>query len=80
MTREFVSRDGRTWVAKIHDGLEVKRSVDERTGWEVVQFDPSIPGQIQRITYRPAGWLASASIQELIDALQEGETVRAHWG
>lgn len=75
--RQFKAEDGQTWDVKIHDGVEIRRPVDERTGWEVIEFDA---GTVQRITYRPAGWLANASIQELIAALQEGESVRSHWG
>ena len=78
--REFIAEDGRVWIATIHDGVEVRRPVDERTGWEVVQFSATSPGVVQRITYRPAGWLSVASIQELIAALQEGDTVRTNWG
>jgi hypothetical protein len=77
--RTFTAEDGKSWVARIHDGVEIRRPLDERTGWEVVQFDPTPPGTVQRITYRPAGWLAKASIQDLIQALQEGETVRTTW-
>lgn len=75
--RRFTSEDGRTWIARIHDGLESARNT-ERAGWEVIQFDTN-PSEMQRITYRPSGWLQNASIQELIAALQEGETVRTVW-
>lgn len=74
--RVFTSVDGKSWVAKIQDGLEDAPA--ERTGWEVIQFDPE-EGSYQRITYRPSGWLSNATIQDLIAALQEGETVRANW-
>lgn len=77
--RNFKSQDGSSWIAKIHDGLEEKVSIDSRTGWEVIQFDTDPPGSTQRITYRPSGWLNNATLQELIAALQEGETVRASW-
>jgi hypothetical protein len=77
--RNFKSEDGKTWVARIHDGLDAKAGVDTRTGWEVIQFDTEPPGSYQRITYRPSGWLHNASLQELIQALKEGETVRASW-
>lgn len=77
--RTFLSEDGQSWTAKLHDGLEPTALFDSRTGWEIVQFDPTTPGASQRITYRPSGWLANASIQDLIDALREGESVRASW-
>ena len=67
------------WIAQIHDGLDQSASAQTRVGWEVVQFDTKPGGSVQRIAYRPAGWLQNASIAELIDALREGETVRAAW-
>jgi hypothetical protein len=67
--------DGKSWVAQIHDGTEKPDTI----GWEVVQFDTEPGSAVQRISYRPAGWLNNASIQELIDALREGESVRASW-
>lgn len=71
--------DGKDWIAQLHDGAEQSGGVEIGVGWEVIQFDTKPPGTMQRITYRPAGWLKSASIAELIDALREGETVRAAW-
>jgi hypothetical protein len=70
--------DGKSWIARIHDSAN-KEGNGGRIGWEVVQFDTNPSGSTQRITYRPAGWLTEASINELIDALREGETVRAAW-
>lgn len=77
--RIFKTQDGSSWVAKLHDGLEEKADVHSRVGWEVIQFETDSPGSVQRITYRPSGWLSNATIQDLIAALQEGETVRAVW-
>lgn len=77
--RVFTAQDGKRWIAKIHDGHDAAKSGDGRTGWEVVEFDSEQPGSYQKITYRPAGWLNHATIQELIAALQEAETVRASW-
>jgi hypothetical protein len=68
----------KTWTAKLHDDA-TKIPADERTGWEIIQFDTEPPGQIQRIAYRPAGWLHNATLDELIAALREGDTVRANW-
>jgi hypothetical protein len=70
--------DGKEWVAHIHEAPERSAKV-ERAGWEVVQFDTHPPGTVQRITYRPAGWLSQATIRDLIEALKEGESVRANW-
>ena len=71
--------DGKSWVAQLHDLPDDKAAVESRAGWEVIQFDTQPPSSIQRISYRPAGWLARASIAELIEALQEGESVRARY-
>ena len=71
--------DGKTWTATLHEEGEANTVADDRVGWEIVQFDTQPPGQIQRITYRPAGWLANATIQDLVAALREGDTVRATW-
>lgn len=70
--------DGKNWIAHIYDSAN-KDVNGGRIGWEVVQFDTDPSGSTQRITYRPAGWLNQASIQQLIEALREGETVRAAW-
>ena len=72
--------DGKDWVAQLHHGPQKQTgTVEVRAGWEVVQFDTQPPGNIQRISYRPAGWLSNATIAELIEALREGQTVRANW-
>ena len=72
--------DGKEWVAQIHDpATNPTRPVTVQAGWEVIQFDTHPPGNITKVTYRPPGWLTNASIQELIEALKEGETVRASW-
>jgi hypothetical protein len=76
--RTFKADDGKNWIAQLHDGLAEKPPA-ERTGWEVIQFDSEPRGANTRITYRPSGWLSNATIQDLIAALQEGETVRASW-
>jgi hypothetical protein len=77
--RIFTSEDGKTWVAKIHDGLDKSADGGSRTGWEVIQFDTEPSGSYQRISYRPSGWLHDATVQDLIAALQEAESVRASW-
>ncbi len=71
--------DGKAWVAQLHDGSEKKNTSGARAGWEVIQFDTQPAGNSQRIAYRPPGWLSRASIAELIEALREGESVRAVW-
>ena len=69
--------DGKDWVAQLHDLPDEKAAPEPRPGWEVIQFDTRPSGTTQRISYRPVGWLAQATIEELIDALREGESVRA---
>lgn len=76
--RTFTSEDGTVWVARLHDGL-AESGNGGRAGWEIIEFDSKPPGVIQRISYRPSGWLDNATIQELIAALREGEAVRAKW-
>ena len=76
--REFQA-DGKQWRAHLHDGRVANSKVEVRVGWEVIQFDTQPPGNVQRISYRPAGWLNNASLNELIDALREGDTVRTVW-
>jgi hypothetical protein len=76
--RMFKSEDGKTWVAKIHDGL-AKTDGGSRTGWEIIQFDTEPSANYQRISYRPSGWLNDATVQDLIAALREAESVRASW-
>jgi hypothetical protein len=76
---KIFTHDGKDWVAQLHDGSEKKITVEVRAGWEVVQFNTHSPGNTQRISYRPAGWLSQASIAELIQALRDGNAVRANW-
>jgi hypothetical protein len=71
--------DGKEWIAQLHDLPAAKTAEEPRAGWEVVQFDTQPSSNTQRISYRPVGWLAQASIAELVDALREGATVRARW-
>ncbi|MGH7445756.1 MAG: hypothetical protein ACREKM_12800 [Longimicrobiales bacterium] len=73
--REFHGSDGRAWRARLEEG-----NAPGGTAWEIVLFEPDSVGAVQRIVYRPAGWLQSAPIQELIAALGEAEAVRTRWG
>lgn len=73
--REFQSSDGHAWRARIEEG-----SAPGGAAWEIVLFEPDTEGAVQRIVYRPAGWLQSAAIQDLISALGEAEAVRTRWG
>lgn len=74
--REFKEEDGRAWRAR----LEVEPASNEGGSWEIVLFEPDSDAEVQRIVYRPAGWLQNAAIQELIAALREASAVRTRWG
>lgn len=71
--------DGKDWIAQLHVGRQANGNTAVRAGWDVIQFDTKPSGTTQRIAYRPIGWLQNASITDLIDAMREGETVRAAW-
>ncbi len=73
--REFRGEDGRAWRARLEDG-----NGPGAAAWEVILFEADTGQEIQRIVYRPAGWLKSAAIQDLIAALGEAESVRTRWG
>ena len=51
---------------------------EKRVGWEAVVFETDPPG-VQRVVYRPAGWLSLATPTELTAALDEAEAVRTRW-
>lgn len=72
--REFRAEDGQSWRARLDAGPNADGA------WEIVLFEPDTEAEVQRIIYRPSGWLQSAGVQELIAALQEAEAVRTRWG
>lgn len=78
--RVFSSADGRSWCARIDVGADEAGAPSGGVGWEAVLFEPHGEDPTQRLTYRPAGWLAGASDEDLIEALAEAEAVRARWG
>ncbi|CAN5752401.1 hypothetical protein BH23GEM9_BH23GEM9_11950 [soil metagenome] len=81
--RVFRLSDGTSWVARLHEGEE-STSSDQRSGWDVILFEVArgaIPDiTAQRLVYRPPGWLAEASVTDLLAALEEGVAVRVRWG
>ena len=77
--RSFVNGDGRGWKARLDDGLPDASGSPRRVGWEAVLFETTPPGRTQKIAYRPAGWLSSAPVEDLVQALQEAIAVRARW-
>jgi hypothetical protein len=72
--REFRGDDGRTWRARLEETRTAAGSA-----WEIVLFEVDSGQEIQRIVYRPAGWLHSAPVRDLITALGEAEMVRTRW-
>lgn len=76
--RVFKVQDGTSWTARVEAGAEAPTG-ERRAGWEAVLFESSPAGGAARLVYRPAGWLTGATLQELLSALAEGETVRARW-
>jgi len=78
--RMFSSGDGRSWTARVYDGPRDEELSVARVGWEVILFEESGSEGAQRIAYRPVGWLAPASAEDLREALEQSEAVRARWG
>ena len=78
--RIFTSADGRGWSARIYDGPQDDAIHSAGVGWEAVLFEETGAGTAQRLVYRPAGWLATATDDELQTALEQSEAVRARWG
>jgi hypothetical protein len=77
--RVFKLQDGSSWVARLHDGTDDETG-GSRIGWQAILFEASPHTVAQRLVYRPPGWLAGASVEELATALEEGVAVRVRWG
>jgi hypothetical protein len=78
--RVFKVADGTSWVAWLDDTIDDAEAVTARTGWEAILFE-SRPGTLaQRLVYRPHGWLAAATAEDLAAALDEGVAIRVRWG
>ncbi len=75
--RVFTSDDGRSWTAVPVEVKELPGPV--AFGWQAVLFR-AVAEAAERIAYRPVGWLAEATPDELRSALLEADGVRAHWG
>jgi hypothetical protein len=76
--RVFKLADGTSWQARLEDP-HVGSSASS-AAWEAVLFQPGRDGDADRLVYRPAGWLAAASLSDLAAALEEGVRVRVRWG
>jgi hypothetical protein len=78
--RVFKVADGTSWLARLHDTVDDREAVAARTGWEAVLFESGPGAAAQRLVYRPHGWLATATPQDLEAALAEGVSIRVTWG
>lgn len=76
--RVFKVSDGTSWVARLHDTAE-DGAAEQRAGWEAIVFHNG-PSDVAQLVYRPNGWLAGASPEELAAALAEGVAIRVRWG
>ncbi len=76
--RVFTSEDGRSWTALAVESKEQQNPAE--FGWQAVLFRTVAPEPAERIAYRPVGWLAAATPEELRLALDEAHGVRARWG
>jgi hypothetical protein len=76
--RVFKVSDGTSWQARLQEpGADSSAST---AAWEAILFQPGRTADVDRLVYRPAGWLAAASPEELAAALEEGVRVRVRWG
>ncbi len=76
--RVFTSDDGRSWTAVPIEVKEIPGPV--AFGWQAVVFRTVGTASMERIIYRPVGWLPDATPEDLRVALQEADGVRARWG
>ena len=76
--RVFTSDDGRSWTAVAVEGKELRNPAE--FGWQAVLFRTVESTPAERIAYRPVGWLAAATPDELRATLAEADGVRARWG
>jgi hypothetical protein len=75
--RVFKVADGTSWVARVDDSAVA--ATTPKAGWEAVVFQ-SRPSQVAQLVYRPTGWLAGATPEELAAALEDAVAVRVRWG
>jgi hypothetical protein len=77
--RVFKVADGSSWTASVHD--EEGPAVDpSRAGWDAIVFEGTVHAAVQRLVYRPHGWLQDATPGDLAAALDESVAVRMRWG
>jgi hypothetical protein len=76
--RAFTSEEGWNWTARVFDGAPSPEP--SRPGWEAILFEALHPIRVERLVYRPPGWVERATPDELAAALSEGTRIRARWG
>ena len=77
--RYFHSQDGRTWTLRLDNALAQTSGFSERVGWEAVLFETVPPSDVQKIVFRPAGWLDVATAGDMATALNDAVAVRTRW-
>lgn len=77
--RYFQSQDGKTWSLRLDNALARTSGFSERVGWEAILFETVPPSDVQKIVFRPAGWLDLASAADMAAALQDAVAVRTRW-
>jgi hypothetical protein len=78
--RQFEAEDGRTWTARTDPASARRSDLLTNVGWEAIVFDATTGATEQRLVFRPAGWLPTASLAELREALDEADAIRTTWG
>jgi hypothetical protein len=78
--RVFKVSDGTSWQARLQEPGAEAGSSASTAAWEAILFQPGRNTDVDRLVYRPAGWLAAASQEDLAAALEEGVRVRVRWG
>jgi hypothetical protein len=78
--RVFKVSDGTSWMARLHETTDDGTPVTSGTGWQAILFETGPGAAAQRLVYRPHGWLADATPQDLEAALDEGVSIRVRWG
>lgn len=76
--RTFTTGDDKVWSVRVYDGSfgKVGQGV---VGWEALLFECQSEDSVERLAFRPVGWLEGASVVELERALHEAGLVRASW-
>jgi hypothetical protein len=78
--RVFKVSDGSSWVARVSEGDIAPEAGPATFGWDAIVFETDRMTAVQRLVYRPSGWLGGATVAELAAALEEGQPVRTRWG